>query len=67
MVSLLINFPLLRQSVGVWIKIAAPQTELTDEQSELEGKCCQMLLLKFEPTDLDQGEMFFLPFFMGGN
>lgn len=55
-VSLLINFPLFRQSVGVGIKIALTLlTELTDEQSELEETGCQTLLLKLEPADLDQG------------
>lgn len=53
--SLLINFPLLRQSVGVWLKIATPLTELTDEQSELEEMGCQTSLLKLEPANLDQG------------
>lgn len=55
MVSLLINFPLFRQSVGVPIKIATPLTELTDEQSELEEMGCQTLLLKLESANLDQG------------
>ena len=49
----------------MWTKIAAPLTELTDEQSELVEMGCQTLLLKLEPT-LIKGKCFFLPFSMRG-
>lgn len=55
MLSLLINFPLLRQSVGVGIKIATPLAELADEQSEMEEMGCKTLLLKLDAANLDQG------------
>lgn len=53
--SLLINFALFHQSVGVRLKIAAPLTERTDEQSESEEIGCQTLLLKLEAANLDPG------------
>lgn len=52
---LLISFLFFHQSAGMWIKIAPPLAEPTDELSELEEICCQILLLKLEPVNLGQG------------